>query len=100
MPCFQQTAAGVKTIFMCAACCARRLQTFAATYLPGGLLVLLLQAATPVSMGLSRALLRTRYFGTEYAGAAANEVMLMSLLWSSLTVDSLSFSMTIWRRKL
>mmetsp|Transcript_36313 Transcript_36313/g.108933 ORF Transcript_36313/g.108933 Transcript_36313/m.108933 type:complete len:426 (-) Transcript_36313:47-1324(-) len=52
------------------------LQTFAAVYLPGPLLVLLPQAAIPVSMALSGRLLGEKYGGLQYAGAA---VVLMGI---------------------
>lgn len=45
------------------------LQVFAATYLPGSLLILLLQSAIPVSMVLSAIILKASYHKTQYAGA-------------------------------
>ena len=45
------------------------LQTFAATYLDGPLLILLGQAAIPVSMVISRYLLGAKYTGFQYVGA-------------------------------
>ena len=46
------------------------LQTFSATYLDGPLLILLGQAAIPVSMVLSKLLLKAKYSGFQYLGAA------------------------------
>ena len=46
------------------------MQTFAAVYLPGPLLVLLPQAAIPISMALSKRVLHERYKCLQYVGAA------------------------------
>lgn len=45
------------------------LQTFSATYLDGPLLILLGQAAIPVSMLISKYLLKAKYTGFQYVGA-------------------------------
>jgi drug/metabolite transporter (DMT)-like permease len=50
-------------------CIAGIMQIFAATYLPGGLIILLLQSAIPVSMFLSYIILKERYHVTQYAAA-------------------------------
>lgn len=49
---------------------AATLQVFATTALPGALVVLLLQAAIPVSMGLSKRLLGAEYARDQVVGAA------------------------------
>ena len=60
------------------------LQVFAATYLPGGLIGLLMQAATPVSMVLSRVLLKTQYDRTHYVGALIVGAGIVTVLWPLL----------------
>lgn len=60
------------------------LQVFAMTYLPGGQCNLLKQAATPVSMVLSRVLLKTTYARTQYCGAAVVGVGLATVLYPTL----------------
>eukprot|EP00605_Chrysophyceae_sp_TOSAG23-4_P001092 GSChrysophyteH1.ASY1.ANO1.1198.1 assembled CDS len=45
------------------------MQVFAATYLPGPLLILLSQAAIPMSMAITRYLLKQKYTIFQYAGA-------------------------------
>lgn len=50
-------------------CLTCLMQTFAAVYLPGTLLVLLPQAAIPISMLLSKHLLKARYQTFQYVGA-------------------------------
>jgi len=50
-------------------CLATSMQVFASVYLPGPLLVLLPQAAIPISMALSRYVLRERFAAWQYAGA-------------------------------
>ena len=52
-------------------CLAGIMQTFAAVHLPGPLLILLPQAAIPISMALSRKILHERYKCFQYVGAAA-----------------------------
>lgn len=51
-------------------CLAGIMQTFASVYLPGPLLILLPQAAIPISMALSRRILREKYKCLQYVGAA------------------------------
>ena len=51
-------------------CLAGIMQTFASVYLPGSLLILLPQAAIPISMALSRRILHERYRCLQYVGAA------------------------------
>lgn len=51
-------------------CLAGIMQTFASVYLPGSLLILLPQAAIPISMVLSRRILHERYRCLQYVGAA------------------------------
>jgi drug/metabolite transporter (DMT)-like permease len=58
-------------------CMACSMQIFASVYLPGPLLVLLPQAAIPISMVLSRYLLRERFHWTQYLGAI---VVLLGIL--------------------
>lgn len=50
-------------------CLAGIMQTFAVTYLPGALVILLLQAAIPASMVLSYVLLAKRYHKVQYFSA-------------------------------
>lgn len=50
-------------------CIAGIMQIFAATYLPGSLVILMLQAAIPVSMFLSYFILKARYHLTQYVAA-------------------------------
>ena len=45
------------------------MQIFAATYLPGTLLILLSQSAIPISMGISKVLLQQKYKLPQYVGA-------------------------------
>lgn len=51
-------------------CLASSMQVFASVYLPGPLIVLLPQAAIPLSMILSRYMLKERYSWIQYLGAA------------------------------
>ena len=53
---------------------AATMQVFATTFLPGALVVLLLQFAIPVSMALSRRLLGARYAADQGAGAVITTV--------------------------
>jgi drug/metabolite transporter (DMT)-like permease len=50
-------------------CLAGIMQIFAATYLPGSLLILLLQSAIPISMALSSCFLGATYHVTQYVAA-------------------------------
>lgn len=61
------------------------LQTFAATYLDGPLLILLGQAAIPVSMVISKYLLRAKYTGFQYLGAVIVVGGIMTVLAPTLT---------------
>ena len=60
------------------------LQVFSATYLGGSLLILLGQAAIPVSMVISSALLSARYSVYQYVGAATVTVGLIVVLGPEL----------------
>jgi hypothetical protein len=57
-------------IMGCLDCLASMMQIFSSVYLPGPLLILLPQAAIPISMCLSRYLLGQRYRAFQYVGAA------------------------------
>ena len=61
------------------------MQIFAATYLPGSLLVLLVQSAIPISMFLSRVILKEKYHGTQYAAAIIVCCGILLVLSPSLT---------------
>ena len=61
------------------------MQIFAATYLPGSLLVLLVQSAIPISMFLSRVILKEKYHGTQYAAAIIVCCGILLVLLPSLT---------------
>jgi hypothetical protein len=56
------------------------LQVFAATYLGGSLIILLGQAAIPVSMAISSVLLKTRYSIFQYVGAIVVTIGLIVVL--------------------
>ncbi|RHY29419.1 hypothetical protein DYB32_005151 [Aphanomyces invadans] len=60
------------------------LQVFAATYLGGSLLILLGQAAIPVSMGISKFLLKTKYSWYQYVGAVVVAVGILVVLGPSM----------------
>jgi len=75
------------------------MQTFAATYLGGPLLILLGQSAIPISMIISKYLLKAKYTGFQYIGAliVVGGIMVVlaptltgtgSVLWSSMMVAS------------
>ena len=51
-------------------CLATSMQVFASVYLPGPLIVLLPQAAIPLSLILTRSMLKERYSWLQYMGAA------------------------------
>ena len=61
------------------------MQIFGATYLPGPLIILLLQAAIPVSMVISKYLISARYNMYQYAGALIVAGGIMIVLAPSLT---------------
>jgi drug/metabolite transporter (DMT)-like permease len=61
------------------------MQIFAATYLPGSLLVLLVQSAIPISMFLSRVIMKEQYHGTQYAAAVIVCCGILLVLSPSLT---------------
>lgn len=61
------------------------MQIFSATYLPGPLLILLAQAAIPVSMGISKYLLKAKYSYPQYAGALVVAGGIMCVLAPSLS---------------
>lgn len=64
------------------------MQVFAATYLGGSLIILLGQAAIPVSMVISRVLLNTKYSLYQYVGAVVVSVGLLIVLGPSLSGNS------------
>lgn len=75
------------------------MQTFAATYLGGPLLILLGQAAIPVSMMISKYLLKAKYSGFQYIGAlvVVGGILVVlaptitgsgSVLWSAMMIAS------------
>jgi drug/metabolite transporter (DMT)-like permease len=61
------------------------MQIFGATYLPGPLIILLLQAAIPVSMVISKYLLKATYNTYQYIGALIVAGGIMVVLAPSLT---------------
>ncbi|KAF1318175.1 Drug/metabolite transporter, partial [Globisporangium splendens] len=61
------------------------MQVFAATYLGGSLIILLGQAAIPVSMIISSVLLKTKYSVYQYIGAVVVSVGLLIVLGPSLS---------------
>ena len=61
------------------------MQIFAATYLPCSLLVLLVQSAIPISMLLSRVIMKEKYHGTQYAAAVIVCGGILLVLSPSLT---------------
>lgn len=74
------------------------MQVFAATYLPGPLIILLSQSAIPISMVISRYLINARYNKYQYAGAivVAGGITIVlapsiaggSVLWASVMMLS------------
>ena len=66
-------------------CLAAVMQTFASIYLPGSLLVLLPQAAIPLSMVLSKNMLGERYRRPQYIGAAVVFVGVLLVLEPTFT---------------
>lgn len=67
--------------------CAGILQIFGATYVPGPLIILLLQAAIPVSMVISKYLVNAQYNIYQYIGALIVAGGIMIVLAPSLTGD-------------
>jgi len=68
------------------------LQVFAATYLPGTLLILLLQSAIPVSMVISSYLLKAKYQLGQYVGAVIVAIGIIVVLvptWQGGSGDQL-----------
>ena len=65
--------------------CAGIMQIFGATYLPGPLLILLLQAAIPMSMVISKLMLGIKYTKFQYMGAVIVAAGIMVVLAPSLT---------------
>jgi hypothetical protein len=61
------------------------MQIFGATYLPGPLIILLLQAAIPVTMVISKYLVNAQYNRYQYAGAAIVAGGIMIVLGPQLT---------------
>lgn len=66
------------------------MQIFSATYLPGALIILLSQAAIPVSMIISRYLLKSQYTVWQYLGAFTVAGGLICVLAPSMTGGSAS----------
>lgn len=64
------------------------MQVFAATYLGGSLIILLGQAAIPVSMIISSVLLKTKYSLYQYVGAVVVSLGLLIVLGPSLSGNS------------
>ena len=77
-------------------CIAGIMQIFAATYLDGGLIVLLLQAAIPVSMVLSRYFLNTTYHKVQYLSAVVVVGGIVTVLAPSLSTSSGGSNVVIW----
>ena len=71
------------------------MQIFAATYLPGSLITLLLQAAIPVSMIISKYLANAKYDLFQYFGAVIVVCGILTVLSPSL-VDGGSSGSTLW----
>ncbi|RHX97678.1 hypothetical protein DYB36_002156, partial [Aphanomyces astaci] len=73
------------------------LQVFAATYLGGSLLILLGQAAIPVSMVISKVLLKTSYSWFQYVGALVVAVGILVVLGPSMrSVDGGDHNTAVW----
>ncbi|KDO33602.1 hypothetical protein SPRG_01600 [Saprolegnia parasitica CBS 223.65] len=72
------------------------LQIFAATYLGGSLLILLGQAAIPVSMVISKFLLKTSYSKFQYLGALIVTAGLLVVLGPSMKASSGGEHTVIW----
>jgi len=78
------------------------MQIFAATYLPGAYVILLSQAAIPVSMLLSRVILKKLYHKVQYVCAVVVCVGIIVVLFPSLTDtggdddDSNAGSLILW----
>ncbi|CEG42496.1 UAA transporter [Plasmopara halstedii] len=66
------------------------LQVFAATYLSGSLIILLGQAAIPISMLISGLLLKAKYSGYQYVGAVVVTLGLLIVLGSGNSSSSSS----------
>ncbi|KAG2831014.1 hypothetical protein PC129_g11391 [Phytophthora cactorum] len=64
------------------------LQVFAATYLGGSLIILLGQAAIPISMLISSLLLKAKYSGYQYVGAVVVTLGLLIVLGSGNSSSS------------
>lgn len=64
------------------------LQVFAATYLGGSLIILLGQAAIPISMLISSLLLKAKYSGYQYVGAVVVSLGLLIVLGSGASSSS------------
>ncbi|KAG5179711.1 hypothetical protein JKP88DRAFT_183161 [Tribonema minus] len=60
------------------------MQIFAATYLSGPLVILLTQSAIPISMAISKRLLRARYSLTQYMGAFTVALGILVVLGPSM----------------
>ena len=71
-------------------------QVFAATYLPGSLIVLLLQSAIPVSMVLSALFLKQSYHGTQYVAAVIVCGGIFLVLGPSLSGDGGGDGTVLW----
>mmetsp|Transcript_6269 Transcript_6269/g.13291 ORF Transcript_6269/g.13291 Transcript_6269/m.13291 type:complete len:428 (-) Transcript_6269:140-1423(-) len=61
------------------------MQVFAATYLPGPIIILMSQSAIPISMVISRYLINARYDKYQYAGATIVAVGIVVVLAPTIT---------------
>ncbi|KAH9113386.1 hypothetical protein LEN26_011531 [Aphanomyces euteiches] len=73
------------------------LQVFAATYLGGSLLILLGQAAIPVSMAISKIILKTKYSLYQYVGALVVAIGIIVVLGPSMrSMDGGDHNTIVW----
>jgi drug/metabolite transporter (DMT)-like permease len=72
------------------------MQVFSATYLPGALLILLSQAAIPMSMIISKNMLDAKYSKYQYAGATVVALGIATVLVPSMQGDDENSSTTLW----
>lgn len=72
------------------------MQIFSATYLPGALIILLSQAAIPVSMIISSYLLKAKYNKFQYLGAFIVAAGIVTVLAPSFTGSSNGSSTPLW----
>ena len=72
------------------------MQIFSATYLPGPLLILLGQAAIPVSMIISRYLLAAKYNRFQYVGALIVACGIITVLAPALVNGQSGGNLVLW----